>query len=52
MSNENSLKRVARPQVDAIIVGAGFGGLYALHRLRQLGLSARVFEKGSDVGGV
>src|SRR5919108_3837986 len=36
---------------DAIIVGAGFGGLYALHRLRQLGLRARVFERGDGVGG-
>src|SRR5919201_6609944 len=36
---------------DAIIVGAGFGGLYALHRLRQLGLRTRVFERGAGVGG-
>jgi cation diffusion facilitator CzcD-associated flavoprotein CzcO len=33
------------------VVGAGFAGLYMLHRLRQLGLSARAFERGSDVGG-
>jgi cyclohexanone monooxygenase len=33
------------------VVGAGFAGLYMLHRLRGLGLSARVFEQGSDVGG-
>jgi cyclohexanone monooxygenase len=37
--------------VDAVVVGAGFAGLYMLHRLRGLGLSARVFEAGSDVGG-
>ncbi len=37
--------------VDAIIVGAGFAGLYMLHRLRRMGLSARVFEAGSGVGG-
>src|SRR5687768_4921107 len=36
---------------DAIIVGAGFSGLYMLHRLRGLGLSARVFEAGDGVGG-
>ena len=36
---------------DAVIVGAGFGGLYALHRLRAAGLSVAVFEAGSDVGG-
>ena len=37
--------------VEAIIVGAGFAGLYMLHRLRGLGLSARVIEAGSGVGG-
>src|SRR5579871_6372399 len=37
--------------IDAVIVGAGFAGLYMLHRLRGLGVSARVFEAGSDVGG-
>ncbi|MGE4244158.1 flavin-containing monooxygenase [Ramlibacter sp.] len=36
---------------DAIVVGAGFGGLYALHKLRGAGLTVRVFEAGSDVGG-
>jgi cyclohexanone monooxygenase len=36
---------------DAIVVGAGFAGLYMLHRLRELGLSARVFETGGSVGG-
>jgi len=37
--------------VDAVIVGAGFAGLYMLHRLRGLGLSTRVFEAGKGVGG-
>ncbi len=37
--------------LDVVVVGAGFGGLYALHRLRGLGLSARVYEAGSGVGG-
>ena len=36
---------------DAVIVGAGFAGLYMLHRLRNLGFSARVLEAGSGVGG-
>lgn len=36
---------------DAVIVGAGFSGLYMLYRLRKLGLSVRVYEAGSDVGG-
>src|ERR1700674_4157624 len=36
---------------DAVVVGAGFAGLYMLHRLRGLGFSARVFEAGGGVGG-
>ncbi|MBV8560749.1 MAG: NAD(P)/FAD-dependent oxidoreductase [Acidimicrobiia bacterium] len=37
---------------DAVIVGAGFSGLYMLYRLRDvLGLSARVYEAGDGVGG-
>jgi cation diffusion facilitator CzcD-associated flavoprotein CzcO len=36
---------------DVVIVGAGFSGLYMLHRLRQQGLTARVYEAGTGVGG-
>jgi cyclohexanone monooxygenase len=36
---------------DVVVVGAGFSGLYLLHRLRGLGLSARVYEQGDGVGG-
>ena len=36
---------------DAVIVGAGFAGLYMLHRLRGLGFNARVYEAGGGVGG-
>jgi cation diffusion facilitator CzcD-associated flavoprotein CzcO/acetyl esterase/lipase len=39
------------PQVDVVVVGAGFAGLYLLHRLRKEGFSARAFEAASDVGG-
>ncbi len=43
---------VASRKFDAIIIGAGFGGLYMLRKLRdELGLKTRVFEKASDVGG-
>ena len=38
-------------QFDAIVIGAGVTGLYQLYCLRQLGLSVRVFEYGSGVGG-
>jgi cation diffusion facilitator CzcD-associated flavoprotein CzcO len=37
--------------VDVVIVGAGFAGMYMLHKLRGLGMSARVFEAASGVGG-
>jgi cyclohexanone monooxygenase len=36
---------------DAIVIGAGFSGLYMLYRLRECGLAVRVFEKGDGVGG-
>ncbi|HEX7037942.1 MAG TPA: NAD(P)/FAD-dependent oxidoreductase [Pseudomonadales bacterium] len=36
---------------DAVVVGAGFAGLYMVHRLRQQGLSVRAFEAGGGVGG-
>jgi len=38
-------------EFDAVIVGAGFAGLYMLHRLRGLGMTARIFEAGDGVGG-
>jgi cyclohexanone monooxygenase len=41
----------AASSVDAVIVGAGFSGLYLLHRLRKLGFSTRLFERGGGVGG-
>ncbi|MEM9749215.1 MAG: NAD(P)-binding protein, partial [Actinomycetota bacterium] len=37
--------------VDVVVVGAGMAGLYLLHRLREMGLSARCVETGHDVGG-
>jgi cation diffusion facilitator CzcD-associated flavoprotein CzcO len=46
-----SAPRNSPADFDAVIVGAGFAGLYMLHRLRGLGLRARVFEAGSGVGG-
>ena len=37
--------------VDVVVVGAGFAGMYMLHRLRELGYSVQGFEGGTDVGG-
>ena len=39
------------PQLDVAIVGGGLGGLYAIHRLRGMGLKVRAYEAGSGVGG-
>jgi cyclohexanone monooxygenase len=36
---------------DVIVVGAGFGGLYAIHKLRGMGLSVHAYERGTGVGG-
>ena len=36
---------------DVVVVGAGFGGLYALHKLRESGFSVRGLEAAPDVGG-
>jgi cation diffusion facilitator CzcD-associated flavoprotein CzcO len=52
-----SLEVAERPRAansaefDAIIIGAGISGMYMLYRLRELGMTARVFETGSNVGG-
>ncbi|MFO7854468.1 MAG: alpha/beta hydrolase fold domain-containing protein [Paracoccaceae bacterium] len=40
-----------KPDLDAIVVGAGFAGLYMLHRLREQGLKARILESADGVGG-
>ena len=36
---------------EVVVVGAGFAGMYMLHRLRGQGLKVRVYEQGGDVGG-
>ena len=40
-----------KPKLDALIVGAGFSGLYMLHKLRTMGFSAKVIDAASGVGG-
>lgn len=40
-----------KPDFDVVVVGAGFGGMYMLLRLREMGYSVRVLETGSGVGG-
>jgi cyclohexanone monooxygenase len=47
----SSAAPVRSADYDVVVVGAGFAGMYLLHRLRGQGLSVRVFEAGSGVGG-
>jgi cation diffusion facilitator CzcD-associated flavoprotein CzcO len=39
-------------ELDVLVIGAGFAGIYQLHRLRSLGRSVKVFEAGSVLGGI
>ena len=47
----DATRSVSTQQVDVAVVGAGFAGLYILHRLRKAGFSAVVLEAAGDVGG-
>ncbi|OAL48853.1 steroid monooxygenase [Pyrenochaeta sp. DS3sAY3a] len=38
-------------KTDVLIIGGGFGGMYGLYRMRQLGVSVKLFEAGADFGG-
>jgi cyclohexanone monooxygenase len=51
MSASLSVPGKSTEAYDAVVVGAGFAGMYMLHRLRQQGLSVRVYEQGDGVGG-
>jgi cyclohexanone monooxygenase len=51
MSEQSTKSPPLTEDLDVLIVGAGLGGLYALHRMRQEGLSAHVVEAGPEVGG-
>ncbi len=44
-------QKLSGRRLDAVVVGAGFGGMYMTHLLVQKGLSVRGFERGDDVGG-
>jgi cation diffusion facilitator CzcD-associated flavoprotein CzcO/acetyl esterase/lipase len=49
--NRSGNGRLGDLDLDAVVVGAGFAGLYLLHRLRGLGFATKVLESGGDVGG-
>src|ERR1700730_7251728 len=46
-----SVSAKASETYDVVVVGAGFAGMYMLHRLRKQGMTARVYEQGDGVGG-
>ncbi|KAF2735081.1 cyclopentanone 1,2-monooxygenase [Polyplosphaeria fusca] len=39
-------------ETEVLIVGAGFGGIYLMHKLRQLGFKCKIFEAGKELGGI
>ena len=53
MSNEDQASRKKGPaeHYDVVVIGAGVSGMYALHHLREMGLSVRVYDGASGVGG-
>lgn len=51
MTSQASSKAASAGEYDALIIGAGLGGLYMLHKLREQGFRARVLEMGDGVGG-
>jgi cation diffusion facilitator CzcD-associated flavoprotein CzcO len=51
MTSQQHIKTDTGTDFDAIVVGAGFSGLYMLHRLREAGISTCVYEAGDNVGG-
>jgi cyclohexanone monooxygenase len=51
LENEGNSASAVPDVCDTVVVGAGFAGLYMLHRLRELGLSTVAFERAPDVGG-
>jgi hypothetical protein len=48
-NSENYAKEL---ETDVLIVGAGFGGIYLMHKLRQAGFNCKIMEAGSDIGGI
>lgn len=51
-SNGHASPSVTTYELDACIVGVGFAGVYLLNRLRQEGFSVKIFEAGTELGGV
>ena len=41
----------AAEALEVLVVGAGFGGMYMLHKLREMGFSVKAFDRAKGVGG-
>ena len=52
MTSISQNSSTATRRLDVVIVGAGFGGMYAVHKFNAMGLKIQGYEAGSDVGGV
>ena len=52
MTSISQNSSTAARRLDVVIVGAGFGGMYAVHKFNAMGLKIQGYEAGSDVGGV
>lgn len=52
MAEASPARSSSAVKYDVVVVGAGFGGMYAVHRFREMGLSVLGIEAGGDVGGV
>ena len=53
MTSQNQSSRASKTDehYDVIVIGAGVSGMYALHHFREMGLSVRVYDGASDIGG-
>ncbi len=49
--SQQTRKNESTEEYDVVVIGAGVSGMYALHHLREMGLSVRVYDGASDVGG-
>jgi cyclohexanone monooxygenase len=52
MAEAHAPESSAGEPLDVLVIGAGFNGLYQLHRLRQEGFSVQVYEAGAGLGGI
>ena len=51
MAQTNGVSSETKPDYDAIVIGAGFGGLRMIYELRKQGMTFKVYEAGTGVGG-